>query len=72
MNVGHVQLAISALKAITEAIQDRVNQSDKLNALFERAIAEDRDFTVEEVKEFQLLAKEALDRAATLNPTIGA
>jgi hypothetical protein len=71
MSPAHVQLAIEAIKAITEAIQDRIAQSDKITALFEKAVSEGRDFTAEEVKEFQLLAKEALERAAELNPTIG-
>lgn len=70
MSPAHVELALAAIKAITEAIQDRIKQSDRINAMFERAIAEGRDFTDEEVVEFQQLALEALNRAAEINPTI--
>lgn len=71
MSPAHVQLALAAIKAIAEAIQDRISQSDKITDMFERAIAEGRDFTDEEVAEFQQLALEALNTAAELNPTIG-
>lgn len=70
MSPAHVQLALEALKAIAEAIQDRMAQSDRITAMFEQAIAEGRDFTDEEVAEFQQLALEALNEAAELNPTI--
>lgn len=71
MSPAHIQLALEAIKAITEAIQDRIDQSDKITTMFEKAIAEGRDFTDEEVAEFQQLALKALNEAAELNPTIG-
>lgn len=71
MSPAHVQLALEAIKAITNAIQDRMKQHNDITTLFELAIAEDRDFTPEEVEEFRLLALEALNKAAELNPTIG-
>lgn len=71
MSPGHVQLALAAIRAISEAIQDRAAQGDRINSMFEAAIAEGRDFTDEEVAEFQQLAMEALNKAAELNSTIG-
>lgn len=70
MNPAHIQLALEALKAITEAIQERMDRHDRITAMFEQAVAEGRDFTAEEVEEFRLLALKALNEAAEINPTI--
>jgi len=70
MSPAQIDLALSVIRLISNSIQERMKQHNELLELFEKARAEDRDFTIEEVEFFSAKAELALKELEDLVPTL--
>lgn len=60
MSPAQIDMALSVIRMVSNSIQERMRQHNELLELFEKARAENRDFTEEEVALFKAKTEVAL------------
>jgi len=70
MTPAHIELALTVIRLISTAVQQRMREHDELLEMFNRATEEGRDLTDEEVALYRAKAEAAMQSMGELNPLI--